>query len=641
VSGELSANQSVTDLADRSGLPSWLGIGISVQRRGVYATDGVPSTMMNANVDVPARPAAPDAGDFTTVNAASPSNATGKILQGAGTAFEYRLQGTSGTWTSANSGAAINVAFGTYEVRYPATSSAFASASLGSVKVGADREEYPVYFDAPSWQGYTYPGFDPSALRYGIYTQERASVAQGEMVMAGTVLTFVAEFSADADALCTAAWSVPGAGWPAYCDDGATLRWDVTVTGPTRVDLTVTGYEPRQVSFDANGGDGAVAAVGNVDGDEDYQVTLSDGTGLSREHYTLGGWNASPDGTGAHYDLGGTYTMGGVSATLYAEWHQIVIDESALSGLLESLKALQALGVFRAYTDESVAVLVSAMAAGQTVLDTPYPAQSDVDAAVAALEQAVAALQLLPVAPEVDDSATQLAALQALVTTVGKLNPSAYTSGSWKVLATKLAAAKQVIASSAHTSAQLAKANQELLAAWVALKKHYAAEVRTQVAKVNVAKGKSFQLAGLAYLTSGETQGLVYKSSNPKVARVSESGKIVGVKPGKATITATAVLPGANGKNVSTKVSVRVLAKPHQVKKAALSLKKTLSVGTVVKLTPKLSKWATPSRLTYKSSNPKVIAIDKTGKLRALKPGTAKITITAGPKKKTYKLTVK
>jgi hypothetical protein len=313
-------------------------------------------------------------------------------------------------------------------------------------------------------------------------------------------------------------------------------------------------------------------------------------------------------------------------------------DVAALTELVATVEQLLASGLDQAYTSASVLAVTDAIAAAKLVLADPDPAQTAVDAAQVALVGAVSKLEV-PDDAAGSDGAAELA---ALVATVKQLSQAAYTADSWAKLVAKRDAANQVLADATHTAAQVQTAHTELLAAMLGLKLHYAKEARVQVAKVNVAKGKAFHLAGLAYLTSGKTEGLTFKSSNPKIARVSPSGKVVGVKTGKVTITATSKTAGADGKKLVVKVPVKVVKSSHKVKRVTASFSKTLNVGAVTQLRPVVaSRYATPGKVTFKSSNPKIAKIDKTGKLTALKPGTVKITITAGSKKKTYTVTVK
>jgi hypothetical protein len=313
-------------------------------------------------------------------------------------------------------------------------------------------------------------------------------------------------------------------------------------------------------------------------------------------------------------------------------------NTAGLSELVETVERMLAAGLGQAYTPASVLTVTDAIAAAKLVLADPDPTQPTVDAARQALYDALSKLE----APDDTGGSDGAAELSALVSTAQQLSQAAYTADSWAKLVAKRDAAVKLLANPAHTAAQVQAASSELLTAMLALQPHYAKEARVQVAKVNVAKGKAFHLAGLAYLTSGKTQHLTFTSSNSKIARVSPSGKVVGVKTGKVTITATSKTAGADGKKLTVKIQVKVVKAAHKVKRVSASFAKTLNVGAVTQLRPVVaSRYATPGKVTFKSSNPKIAKIDKTGKLTALKKGTVKITITAGSKKKTYKVTVK
>jgi uncharacterized protein YjdB len=158
-------------------------------------------------------------------------------------------------------------------------------------------------------------------------------------------------------------------------------------------------------------------------------------------------------------------------------------------------------------------------------------------------------------------------------------------------------------------------------------------KVRTPLKSVTLKKGASITppIAADSKTAKGKADikaKLTYKSSNSKVATVSKTGKIKAKKSGTVTITATAL----NGKSV--KIKVKVVAKASAVKKVTLTgLKTTLNKGKTaqigVKVTPAN---ATNAKLTFKSSNAKVLKVDKAGKVTALKKGTAKITVKAGTK---------
>ena len=111
---------------------------------------------------------------------------------------------------------------------------------------------------------------------------------------------------------------------------------------------------------------------------------------------------------------------------------------------------------------------------------------------------------------------------------------------------------------------------------------------------------------------------LSYKTSNKKIATVSSKGVITGKKAGTVKITITA--KKSKYKTVKKTITVKVYRQNQKV--TASNVK--LTVGQRKNLGAKAR-----TRLSYKSSNPKVVTVDKKGNLTAKKTGTAKITVTA------------
>ncbi len=129
---------------------------------------------------------------------------------------------------------------------------------------------------------------------------------------------------------------------------------------------------------------------------------------------------------------------------------------------------------------------------------------------------------------------------------------------------------------------------------------------------------------------------LIWKSSNKKIAKVSDGGVVTPVKPGTATIQASTY----NGKTAKVKVKV-VAVKPTKVKITKGS-KATMRVGDKLKLKAKLYPTGVTSKLTWKSSDKKVAAVSSKGVVTAKKKGKATITVkTANGKKAKIKITVK
>jgi len=112
---------------------------------------------------------------------------------------------------------------------------------------------------------------------------------------------------------------------------------------------------------------------------------------------------------------------------------------------------------------------------------------------------------------------------------------------------------------------------------------------------------------------------LTWKSSARAIATVSKQGVVTPRKPGTAVITVRT----KNGK--TAKLTVTVKAAPKKVtlnKSGMVELKK----GKKLRLKATLPD-NTASALTWTSSAPKVASVDKKGNVRALKKGTAVITV--------------
>lgn len=111
---------------------------------------------------------------------------------------------------------------------------------------------------------------------------------------------------------------------------------------------------------------------------------------------------------------------------------------------------------------------------------------------------------------------------------------------------------------------------------------------------------------------------LSYKTSNKKIATVNSRGVVTGKKAGTVKITITA--KKSKYKTVKKTITVKVVKQNQKI----TAVSQTLALGQRKNLGAKAR---TP--MTYKSSNPKVVTVDKKGNLKALRPGTAKIKVYA------------
>ena len=111
---------------------------------------------------------------------------------------------------------------------------------------------------------------------------------------------------------------------------------------------------------------------------------------------------------------------------------------------------------------------------------------------------------------------------------------------------------------------------------------------------------------------------LSYKTSNKKIATVNSRGVVTGKKSGTVKITITA--RKSKYKTVKKTITVKVVKQNQKITASNV----TLTIGQRKNLGAKAR---TP--MIYKSSNPKVVSVDKKGNLKALRIGTAKIKVYA------------
>ena len=144
--------------------------------------------------------------------------------------------------------------------------------------------------------------------------------------------------------------------------------------------------------------------------------------------------------------------------------------------------------------------------------------------------------------------------------------------------------------------------------------------------KLTIAVKTSYKLEAKA-----KTGKLTYKSSKTGVAKVTKKGVIKAVKPGKATIT-------IKGKGVKKKIKVTVVKKNKYKKVKKIKVKsppKKMYASDSKKLTITFNPAKSSNKnLKFKSSRKGVATVSEKGIIKALKPGTAKITIISCANKK-------
>ena len=131
-------------------------------------------------------------------------------------------------------------------------------------------------------------------------------------------------------------------------------------------------------------------------------------------------------------------------------------------------------------------------------------------------------------------------------------------------------------------------------------------------------------------VSGNKSSRVVYwKSSDPKVASVSQSGKVTAHKAGKVTITARL----SNNKTGSCTVVVKGSSGGTNANQLTLGSSQLLMyVGKTKTLQTSID----AKNLTFTSSNPKAVAVNAKGELTAKKAGKARITVTAKNGKKAF-----
>lgn len=113
---------------------------------------------------------------------------------------------------------------------------------------------------------------------------------------------------------------------------------------------------------------------------------------------------------------------------------------------------------------------------------------------------------------------------------------------------------------------------------------------------------------------------LRFSSSNTKIASVSSNGKITAKRCGECEI----LVASKDGTNIIKKlnVTVKIRAKKLHFKTAS----HTLTVGDIINLDPVISpENTTDQRIKYTSSNPDIVQVTSSGKVKAVRAGSATI----------------
>ena len=129
-----------------------------------------------------------------------------------------------------------------------------------------------------------------------------------------------------------------------------------------------------------------------------------------------------------------------------------------------------------------------------------------------------------------------------------------------------------------------------------------------------IEKGETMTLKSKVYPTT-EDQTVTWKSSNTSIATVTSKGKVKGLKAGRVIITCTSK---ATGLSSICEVTVGYV----KLSKTEVTIEK----GKTLTLKSKVYPTTEDQTVTWESSDPTIVKVASTGKIKGMKVGTATIT---------------
>lgn len=148
-------------------------------------------------------------------------------------------------------------------------------------------------------------------------------------------------------------------------------------------------------------------------------------------------------------------------------------------------------------------------------------------------------------------------------------------------------------------------------------------------------EGENVQFTATVTPSYADNKTVTWTSSDEKVAIVDKDGKVTAVGNGTATITARTV---SGNHAASVMVTVNIPEKVVEIEKITVSTdKKTLTkIGETTQLAVQIEpEDAQKQELTWTSSDERIAAVDKNGKVTAVGTGKAVITVTTKDRKHT------
>lgn len=149
--------------------------------------------------------------------------------------------------------------------------------------------------------------------------------------------------------------------------------------------------------------------------------------------------------------------------------------------------------------------------------------------------------------------------------------------------------------------------------------------IRVKSVKLNktsgsIADGKTYQLKATVSPENASIKEVKWSSSDSKIVKVSSSGRITAVKPGKAVITCKTKQGGKVAKCTVTVKAVKV--KSIELNRTYVKLAKGKTYQLRAELTPSN---ATSTALKWSSSNPEAVSVSSKGLVKALKANSSAV----------------
>ena len=160
-------------------------------------------------------------------------------------------------------------------------------------------------------------------------------------------------------------------------------------------------------------------------------------------------------------------------------------------------------------------------------------------------------------------------------------------------------------------------------------------EISLTPSELNLTEGETYSLSATVLPENATDKTVTWTSDAPTLAKVDPAGRVTAVKAGTAAIMAEA---GGKFAICSVSIAPKVIDVTGVIlDKVTLSLVEEDSYTLIATVTPSN---ATDKTVTWSSSDPSVASVTTSGKITALKAGTATITAKAGTKTATCEVTV-